>query len=244
MPALPLISNNPTFNKSNESGVSPGYYSRVIFSYTTEENDANNLMNETDWVDGDGIQQLIANYPTRCHGSNTLPVRYWKSGKNIRLRGTFFVSSDSGGAYFNMKFGVYEDTSATTEWLAIQNNGDNHIFNNGYSTVCGIAAAEYISVTFGCDISCGTPDNNDSNLMFMTTNGFYRYNWMDPCSPSYTNAQIVYVPVWKLGYNGSQSTPSTISTDYYNNPSIIMFNINYSTVYEVYLINLTIEELA
>jgi hypothetical protein len=239
-----LTYNNSTFNRTNQSGISSGFYSRTLFSYHTVNNDEYNLSN--DWTENegfDGITWLQNNIPERCHGSNILPPYYWRPGKNIRIRGTFFVGSTNQNCIFNMRFGIKKVGDVLIP-LAIQNNGFNHYFNYTYNTKPNEEEeAKFLPINFLCDIMCGVI--NDVGDFKIEGGGYYQYCWrrFDGELPAYgfSNIDNVYVP---LLFHNRGYTFRLISDSHYYEATSLEMNIFGSTVDKCYIRNLTIEELA
>jgi hypothetical protein len=236
-----LIYNNSTFNRNNQSGISSGFYSRTLFSYHTVNNDEYNLSSVGDWFENNnftGITWLQNNIPERCHGSNILPPYYWRPGKNIRIRGTFFVGSTNQNCKFNMQFGIYNSPSGF-QALAIQNNGFNHYFNNTYNTKPNEEeAAKLLPINFLCDIMCGVI--NDVVEFKIEGGGYYQYCWRR-FDQVFSNGNSVYVPLLN---HSNRNTFIVLGDDYYNQETSLEMNIFGSTVDKCYIRNLTIEELA
>lgn len=230
---MPPNPNNSTFNRGNNNGLSQGFYSRTLFTWVISSSLPDLSGSET-WTletDGDGLQYLVNNYPSYCHGGFSFPAYYWVAGKTIRFKGTFFVRSDDNNQQFNMRFGLKEFNNDTVEWLAIQNNDHNHIFLSG-----GIR--EYDTpVNFNCLLMCSAPDYDGT---WFTANGFYTYplntNQQD------TNRNIAKVPVWTNG-DGTNGVSKAVSTDHINYQTHLMMNCYGSNVSTIQLLNLTIEEL-
>lgn len=225
--------NNPTFNRANTGGSVPGFYSRTLFTYTSNSNNIYNLAG-TDWVgvtDFDGIGDLISNDPTSCHGDYIIPEIYWTPGKTIRIKGALLCASGDADELFNMRFGLQETNGPTTEWLAIQNsNASDHTFALG-------AIKGPLPVDFACDIVCS---GYDETYTYLVSSGYYQYNplWFD--SNGGTNVDGIYVPVW---YN--KGFVISYAPDFYLYKNKIMFNLNGTSLSaSIYLTNLTIEELA
>jgi len=227
------LGNRPTFNRgltnTNEL-VLQGYHSRTIFSYSSEN--LVNLYNTdvTNESNTDGIQFLIDNSGTNdYHGSHILPAYYWKPGKVLRVRGSIIASSTEGSGNFNMRFGLNAGGLLIPQWLAIQNNSNNHSFanNDTYS----------IPVDFACDIYCAYIENDETDAQFGAS-GYYQYQYID-ANQTGNDFRQVYVPVWDDTYivNGLEEV--------YYNPSTVMFNLLGSTISDTtYVTQLTIEELA
>jgi len=226
---------NTTFNRGNANGISPGFYSRTLFTWTTPNNGVELV--DTDWTDatnGDGLDYLVVNQPNYCHGDYTFPPNYWTAGKTIRFRGTFFVASDSTNQIFNMRFGLQEYSTPTVQWLAIQNNNNNHTFAEGINTGANV----YIPISFNCLLMCSVLSADD--LSWFTANGFYKY-CKTPNTTS-TNKQVPTVPVWG-NFNGTNGVSKGTDLLFTTQQSSLMMNCYGSTVENIRLVNLTIEEL-
>ena len=233
---MPNNQYNTTFNRGNANGISPGFYSRTLFMWTNLS-EGYNLTGPEEWreiEDGDGLARLIDSNPTYCHGGITLPPNYWTSGKTIRFRGTFGVLSDDS-QIFNMRFGLKEDSGfvANTQWLAIQNNNNNHTFARGTAT------EDYLPINFQCLMMCSTLDY-EANAWF-TANGFYKYS-LD-ANIAIVNNNAIQVPVWRNSNTGTNGIAFAVGTNYISNETSFMMNCYNSTVADIQLLNLTIEEL-
>jgi len=234
---MPINQYTYTFNRDG----SKGFYSRTLFTWVVGV-DGYDLMQQSTWydeADGDGLELLANNKPELCHPTGRRPVfprNYWTSGKTIRFRGTFLADTGvASGRSFNLRFGIKDREQDLVEWLAIQNNDNNHTFYDGQST-----SSEYIPVNFHCLLMCGIP--NDSNSAWFTTNGFYKYN-LDSNS-STGNEAVVQVPVWLDSGQGSNGVSKGISTGYTEYETVLMMNCYNSTLDRLQLVYLTIEELA
>jgi hypothetical protein len=234
---MPTNQYNTTFNRGNNNSVSYGFYSRTLFTWTNLS-DGYNLSSQSEWIsndNGNGLQLLIDNKPEYCHGDITLPPNYWTSGKTIRFRGTFGANSDDENQIFNMRFGLQETSGPITQWFAIQNNDNNHIF--ALSTNTGGA---FLPINFQCLMMCCTRDH-DGDPWF-TANGFYKYNQV--ASNSSDNRNSIEVPVWDIGAGGSPNgVASAAGSSFISNQTKFTMNCYGSTVSSIQLLNLTIEEL-
>jgi hypothetical protein len=226
--------NNSTFNRGNNNGLSQGFYSRTLFTWVIPSSLPDLSGSET-WTletNGDGLQYLVNNYPSYCHGGFSFPAYYWVAGKTIRFKGTFFVRSTIANQRFNMRFGLKEFNGNAVEWLAIQNNNNDHTFLSG-----GTRAYD-TPVNFNCLLMCSNLDSDGS--AWFTANGFYTYplntNQQDP------NRNIAKVPVWTNG-SGTNGVSNDVATDYINYQTHLMMNCYNSDVLSIQLLNLTIEEL-
>jgi len=234
--------NNPTFNRVvdrayGESKISKGFYSRTIFSYTNQYSSPLELgaVDENEWtdsIDGRGLKFLSNNRPDYCHGYFEIPPYYWLPGKTIRFKGTFLVETADPETTFNMRFGLRENQNGTTEWLAIQNNDNNHIFALGNIT------EEFIPVSFHCLLMCGYLNYDDK--IWFTANGFYRYHRFGDGQDKGT--VVIQVPMWTYGVNYNGITRG-LSLDFYNYDTEFAMNCFGTTAKYVQLQNLTIEEL-
>lgn len=241
---MPNAGNTPTFNRYTQVGTSVGYYSRVLFTYCSYNQDDRNFLDQiSGWTNSanfDGIGELLTNQPDMCIGDYTLPVLYWKQGKNIRIRGTAIARMEryrDSGQYLNMRFGISDGTSVY--WLAIQNKNFNHQYNDAST----YNADNFTSIEFEAHIqSCGNP-NGDG---YMNSQGYYQYNGgmpglFTPIGGSILNS-FIYVPCWD-----NINAPATNITA---NETHIMFNFygtdggSPSFTPELYLSRLILEELA
>jgi hypothetical protein len=252
---MAAITNNTTFNKNNNNGQFPGFYSRVLFSYAPYLNEVPELLqnNTSDWVVDsgyDGIGELLSGNAPLCHGSNILPAYYWRPGKTIRVTGDFSVNIPLQEGLFqnkilNLRFGLIETATPAATSLAIQNNNNNH--GLAFSVGTGGSAYDYIPIHFECNIICSTINQANDPPCTFYSNGFYYYDHSNYNSAG-TNydKSAVYVPVWKSA-NGS----TTLGDEYYSASTKIMMNIYGSEIGNgadgygaVYLTKLLIEELA
>jgi hypothetical protein len=246
--------NNPTFNKSNNNGLFPGFYSRALFSYAPYGGNVPNLYNanSSQWINAntyDGIRGIMSSVPEMCHGSNELPAKYWCPGKTIRLTGDFSVNASNpsiilGSAVFNLLFGLKEMGTNGVTILARTNDSNDHTLS-GFADFGG--DIYYLPIHFECTIVCAIIDTENDETIFYT-NGFYYYdrvNWND-AGTNFNKNSVVYVPVWETA-NGS-TTISGLS--YYNNPTRIIMNGYGSALNgddgngQIFLSKLLIEELA
>jgi len=247
--------NNPTFNKSNNNGLFPGFYSRALFSYAPFGGDVPDLCknNTSEWLDNeyDGIRLIRDAVPQMCHGSYQLPSKYWCPGKTIRLTGDFSVNASNpnniigGSGIFNLQFGLKEMDFDDTTVLAETNSGNNHYLTFPGGGFEGFDIY-YLPIHFECTIVCAKIDMDNDQTIFYT-NGFYYYdyiNWDDAGTNFSKNS--IYVPVWKA--NDGRTIISGLS--YYNNPTRIIMNgygssLNGDDGYgAIFLSKLLIEELA
>jgi hypothetical protein len=224
-----------TFNRANSNGVSPGFYSRTLFTWVTPS-DGYELKDTvwTDTLDGDGLDYLSTQKPEQCYGGYIFPPNYWTAGKTIRFRGTFFVASDDTDQIFNLRFGLQEYNTPSVQWLAIQNNDNNHIFAEGANTGANV----YIPISFNCLLMCSVLSAED--LSWFTANGFYKY--CTTPNASSTNKSVPTVPVWG-NFNGTNGVSKGVDLLFTTQQSSLMMNCYGSTVKNIRLVNLTIEEL-
>jgi len=232
------LKNNTTFNRGNSKGQINGFYSRALFGYIVGENPIN-VGGDNDWTTGlnfDGMDWLMTNYEELVKGSNRLPPKYWLLGKTIRVSGEAIVTGTDGAGeakFLNMRFGIKEQTTPNTTWLAVQNNENNHIFVSvNYDNL------QEVPISFRCIITCPYYDENADppNIYFMS-NGYMHYdrsNWIT-AGP---NNDRTYVPLWK----GNAAIP--VTDTYYTSETSIMFNFYGSTVQSIFLTRLLVEELA
>jgi hypothetical protein len=237
--------NNTTFNRSNNSGNSSGYYSRTLFSFThpdpdTVQNLAGGWYSNSEF---DGIADLIGNYGGYCHGSYTFPGKYWFTGKTLRVKGSCMVystSAEEGYKVFNMRFGLKEFDGDSVITLAVQNNNNNHIFISTSPKSLGL-----LPVEFQCDIKCTFLNPGADPSSVFQAQGYYIYDYIDyDGGGKGTNSKNCYIPVYLSNNNGFIETGNDA---FYRYGSGIIFNFyaNDGTVVdEIYITNLTIEELA
>jgi hypothetical protein len=235
---MAVITNNPTFNKSNQnSPISVGYYSRTIFSCGGNGIANQNLYGETGIIgsNDNGIQYLIDNYSNECHGYNEFPAYYWKAGKSVRIKGNCLVMGYPGeeaGQYtqFNMSVGLKESSDGGVAILA----------NSAVNSIFPLTGGDLCPVDFEYIITCATPDTYSSTCCFFAS-GYYQYNYGQYNSSGTNTNSTVYTPVF--GNPGSIGI-SSISTAYTQNSTKILFNFYDSTIYYLYLTSLTLEELS
>jgi hypothetical protein len=225
------LGNNLTFNRGKHDGVAVGYHSRTVFSYATTEPISTYDTTMTNDSETDGIQFLINNSSANdYHGTHIIPAYYWRPGKTFRVSGTLIATSQDTTGSLNMRFGLIPGNSGAINWLAIQNNNNNHQF-------AGIANYGPLPVDFSCDIFCSFINDNEAEAQFGAA-GYYQYNYSNYNSAGNNRPQI-YVPVWTSVF------PSTLMEETYINQSTIMFNLFGSTIQNgAEITRLTIEELA
>jgi hypothetical protein len=238
-----ISKNNPTFNRSNESGLTPGYYSRTIFSCGGSSIGNDNLHfpgdSDINVNGGDGIQWLIDNYPDYCWGSHKFPSNYWLAGKSVRIKGNCLVygyPEEEEGQYtqFNMSVGLIELGTNNIVTLA------NSFSSNRFPLTSGEEPVPLCPVDFEYIITCATPDYDGNAVWFAS--GYYHYNYTDYNTNGENGTENVYVPVC-YRYPPSVGLYNT-STDYIIQPTRILFNFYDSNIYYLYLTALTVEELA
>ena len=252
---MAAIKNNTTFNKNNNNGQFPGFYSRVLFSYAPYADVVDELLqsNSSDWVTDigyDGIGALLSGNDVLCHGSNTLPAYYWRPGKAIRITGHFSVniplqSGLTQNKILNLRFGLRETATPASQTLIAQNNDNNHelAFNIGL----GGSSYNNVPIHFESTIICSTIDQAADPPCTFYANGFYYYDYVNYNGVGDNlDKGAVYVPIWKSA-NGS----TTLADEYYSSSTKIMMNIYDSAIGNandgygsVYLTKLLIEELA
>lgn len=226
--------NNPTFNRSSNqaSGSSPGYYSRTMFSFVGQTNNLTGSL----WTTGsgvstncNGISDLTSSYASNCWGSHVLPEKYWRDGKVVRARGTFFVSCSSANTYFNMRFGISTfSTSEDTLWLGVQNNNNNHIIR-----------ADLQIVNFENIIACSVADSGSSPKTIFVSNGFYSHT-VEGNEESENRRRPVWTPIWSGSNEGFIS-----QTSVYSQQTFIAMNLAGTNMTgSIQLLNLSLEELA
>ena len=243
------ITNNTTFNRSNQGGTAVGYHSRILFTYAPT-NAYPEITGDTPWIydNGDGLGYLV-NSIGGTQGSYILPPYYWRPGKIIRIKGAFVVEGqfDEGGLpvksqYLRMNFLISEfdvdgqNISNTT--IASTNNNNNHIWlqDSLVAVSKGPTPVEY-QFTVGCE----SVDLGTSQIKF-EGQGYFSYG----VEPDKTTG-LFYSPIW------NSSSPTSVSTStYYTKRSGITYNIyssavNGSTYFypsSVKVRYITIEELA
>jgi hypothetical protein len=230
--------NNPTFNRSTQNGVSQGFHTRTLFSFTPYSLYDLELGGSGDWVSDstwDGIGDLSSSYANQCFGTNILPQQYWRSGKTIRIHGTILADTNFeeipfGGIPFNMKFGLLERGGYNIDWLAFTNNGIDHNLFNGSPYIGPVP------IDFFCDITCCEIDFENDYIGFIAA-GYFQYNDTDYDGGG-DNTTKIYTPIYLETFSIGHDT-----TFYYNRTSI-MFNLYGTGAAHVYITNLTIEELA
>ena len=252
---MAVITNNPTFNKNNNNGQFPGFYSRALFSYAPYI-DIPNLLgdNNSDWItdpEWNGIGDLLTGADNKaCHGSNILPAYYWCPGKTIRVTGDLSVNIPlqeglAQNKTLNLRFGLIETSTPATTVLAIQNNNNNHDLQ------FNVAASSYnnVPIHFECTIMCAKIDNGQDPPCTFSANGFYYYDYTNYNSSGENDGgkgRTLYVPIWNSS-NGS----TTLYQEYYTSSTKIMMNFYDSLIGNgedgygaIYLSKLLIEELA
>lgn len=253
---MATIKNNPTFNRSNPTGLSKGFHSRTIFNYSVNTATEYDLMqnNASDWC-SDGTWDTIGNdlSPQFIHGSNILPPYYWRPGKCIRIIGDLIFSYPILGGissyedFLNMRFGIRENNTGSVQLLAAQNATGMHVISN-----IDLTGNDSVPVHFECTIACGLIV--DTSELSFNANGFYQYNLiynpgMDTTNIATGKAEAtIYVPVW--GGTADKGFKS-VGTDFYNYSTTIIWNGDgsqlgdaYDGYGNAYLSKMVIEELA
>lgn len=221
------VTNNTTFNRSNQGGTAVGYHSRILFTYSPT-NEYPVITGDTAWVsnNGDGLGYLV-NSVGGTQGSYILPPYYWRPGKIIRIKGAFVVEGqlESSGLfvksqYLRMNFLISEfdvdgqNISNTT--IASTNNSNDHIWlqSSPFETVSkGPTPVEY-QFTVGCE----SVDLGTSQIKF-EGQGYFSYGIATD------RADFFYSPIW------NSSSPTSVSTStYYTKRSGITYNIYSSAV--------------
>jgi len=253
---MAFITNNPNFNKLGynqyDGGLpysSPGFYSRVLFTYAPYNNNIDELSggnNTSDWFVNSSFNGIASLGSDISHGSNVIPAYYWRPGKTIKITGGLSINVPGQTSLginrrLNLRFGLISGSFA--EPTAIQNNNNNHVIPNDATTY------NFLPVHFECTIACSTINTSADEITYYS-NGFYYYDYIgyNTLSTNFPAKQeIIYVPVW----NAPNLSKVLSASDYYENPTSIMMNMYDSALGngtdgygECYLTKLLIEELA
>jgi hypothetical protein len=222
MPAIFLKNQAPTFNINGLNGWDTRtiycYYGKPEYFYSTDNFTANlfgQIEKDTSYFKGTYTIKPTTN-------------RYFKSGKNLRIRGRFLVSASNSPVNFNIYSKIYDKNTDVTTPISSTNNGNNHIFFNGDKET-DVPCDFEILMTF-IEVSDGGSVN-----FFCQSNGYYQYN-IDNFNGNGNNIQNVYVPIWKSsGYVGPFSSDSEKS---------IHISFDNSEVTSIKVVQIIMEELS
>jgi hypothetical protein len=231
------IPNNPTFNRFNQqsSGSSLGYYSRTMFSFVGETNNLTASLWTTSstgitTTNCNGISNLTSSYSSNSWGSHIVPAYYWRDGKVVRLKGTFYVTSSATTQTFNMRFGLgwLSAGNETTDWYGIQNNNNNHT----------IAQSEMI-VNFENIIACSVAQSGSYSVF--VSNGFYSET-QEGNEESANKRRSTWTSIWN---NTNQGFLTSSYGDIYPIETYLAMNLAGTNITgSIKLLHLSIEELA
>jgi hypothetical protein len=166
-------------------------------------------------------------------GINTFPARYFSTGKNLRVKGRFFISCGDSTPIFNMRVLISDPTLGPIE-IAKTNNGNNHLLRNNLDN----APIDYEIMLTGLETKQTDSDTNASTYeTFIQANGFYQYA-IDDYNITGDNATNAYVPIY-------QSRPYKQTTGLITNTKTLSIDFEGSAnVTNIEVIYLTIEEMA
>jgi len=210
---------------------SEGFHTRLIYSCTPHI-----LTNLAGSDFTDSTKNAFTYLGATCenvNGSYKIPAFSWRTGKNLRIRGLLTCTSGATGETLNMTVGL-ESRGGIVTTLGSQNSGSaDHTFANDAIPVAPIGP---LPTFFEIEISCGGASGTSAGSYAFMANGFYEYAYY-PNSDNVNNKNY-YIPIWDSG------GPNFLISDYHDQESKIFFNMNNSTISELYLHSIIIEELS
>jgi hypothetical protein len=223
-----MAKNTPNFSVDYGLGNSEGFHTRLIYSCTPHI-----LTNLAGSDFTDSTKNAFTYLGATCenvNGSYKIPAFSWRTGKNLRIRGFLTCTSGATGETLNMTVGL-ESRGGIVATLGSQNSGSaDHTFTSGATGAQGP-----LPTFFEIEISCGGASGTSAGSYAFMANGFYEYAYY-PNSDNVNNENY-YIPIWDSG------GPNFLISDYYDQESKIFFNMNDSTISELYLHSIIIEEL-
>jgi hypothetical protein len=235
-PLKPLTS---TFSINNV----PGWNTRHIYNYYgTPSGVLDYVSSSLDFTSD--LFQIIKNYNDPI-GNNSQPVakgaintnknffpnRYFATGKTLRIKGRFLISTPSSGTpIFNMAISANNSISGST-LIASTNNGHNH-----ESTISETNMPVDFEITL-TSIENQFTITTPYNALFMQANGHYQYEYANYNSAG-RNISVAYVPIWndlqyvQVGLLEDAST-NAITLDFTNSDKIDSIKVMYITIEEL-----------
>lgn len=175
--------------------------------------------------------QAIKLFGDYYKGNNTFGLdRYYSTGKNLRIKGRFIVTSNDSNRLFNIWVNLDNKDLGINYQLAATNNKNDHTFFNGN-------IGESVPVDFEIIISFVESVEGENPIFLAQANGYYQYN-LDSYSANGFNIQNAYVPIWNGGETNFIGPLNSL------NSFILNINFSRSSVYKIILSYLTIEELS
>jgi hypothetical protein len=166
-------------------------------------------------------------------GTNKFPARYFSTGKNLRVKGRFFISCGNTSPVFNMRVNIVDPTLGEST-IAESNNGANHTLSDNLTNM----PLDFEIMLTGIEtLQTNTSPVAETYETFIQANGFFQHESVDYNHPG-PNTSVSYVPI----YATSPYNSSTGEIDG-NKEISITFN-NSSNVTSIKVIYLTIEEMA
>ena len=163
-------------------------------------------------------------------GTNLFPARYFSTGKNLRIKGRFFISCGSTTPKFDMRVLISDPTLGPIE-IASTNNGNDHLLQNNLSN----APIDYEIMLTG--IETYVDDNGAKTYeTFIQANGFYQYT-VGNYNSNGSNTENAYVPVYDNSpyrtTTGLITNTKTVSIDFVGSEDVTSIKVIYLTIEEM-----------
>ena len=165
-------------------------------------------------------------------GTNAFPARYFSTGKNLRVKGRFFISCGNTSPIFNIKVNII-DPNLGESTIAASNSGLNHTLSDNLTNM----PLDFEIMLTGIETTQkDTVSNAETNETFIQANGFFQHESTDYNHPG-PNTSVSYVPIYA-------TSPYSASTGLITDTKTLSLNfIDSSNVTSIKVIYLTIEEM-
>ena len=163
----------------------------------------------------------------------TLTNRYFATGKNLRIRGRFLISTPPlTSPTFSMNVAVYNfgGVGDTTTTIASTNNGAGHLVSQGVDR----APLDFEIIITGIESQTDTPSSRIN--LYMQANGYFQYN----IDPTDRNGTVIYVPIYEANGPNPYSVVGLVDDGSSNGVQIQLDGTDIDSLYVYYV---TVEEL-
>jgi len=165
-------------------------------------------------------------------GTNTFPAGYFSTGKNLRIKGRFFISCGSSSPVFNMSVYI-DDPTLGPNRIAASNNENDHTLNNSLTNM----PLDFEIVSTGIETSMLNNSNNETTYeTFIQANGFFQYESADFAGDG-NNTAVSYVPIYLLDpyrtTTGLITDTKTLSIKFDGSNNVTSIKVIYLTIEEM-----------
>jgi len=165
-------------------------------------------------------------------GTTAFPARYFSTGKNLRVKGRFFISNGNTFPVFNMAVNIIDPIRGETT-IAASNNGSDHNLSHDRTNM----PLDFEIMLTGIETSMLNNSNNETTYeTFIQANGFFQYESADFAGDG-NNTAVSYVPIYLLDpyrtTTGLITDTKTLSIKFDGSNNVTSIKVIYLTIEEM-----------